>query len=778
METGRLKVTVNKNKPPRVQLEYQGRIISPPQAEIDQRLWNGIEKRDGEEVEFHLVNGQPKGVQPMNGGTDAPVAARAGYFHNPYNFIPSPPRKQLDGPLGDHVSVSQDTLHLDRYSGVLRVRMTVNTPLLLPDTEKFTEAPNGHKTFPVRLDREGKPLVPASSVRGMLRSTYEAITNSRFGCFSNTHQSRLAFRMDTKEGLVLVPARIQDGRIQLMCGSSKIGNRGPDGPQYAAWLPRYFGERKSTANAVVYPDGSLPQHGQQVECWLEQFEHQRARFKYWAVRVIVPIGTPLGVEPEPTKDSGGNHKPLAVAMKRGKGWVCVTNANIKGKHDERVFFNETDLISSAVSDAHRSQWRELIENYQSIHQDELKDRKKAIQRPDEYLGQTPGKTAWSRHVYNSTELELVDGTLCYARLNERGEVVALFPVMLSRELYADSPWNLLHQSLRPANSIDQLSPADRVFGWVRNSGVTDGDKTEPAAIRGMLRVGPVKCETTNCVEKFPKALPLAILAAPKPQQGRFYVGTPQGTSQSSGAYLSKKDAGYASNKLLRGRKVYPHQNLPTNHWDAPLVDRTQRPPDDEMGHRQEYRRPQKNSAEQQDSQNRSILGWVKPQTLFTFDLHISNLSAVELGALIWLLSQPEDHYFRFGGGRPFGFGSVHLALGSSDLRTGKDLVGRYSAWVSPSPSDHCDYARQEFEKAVQQSYSAPFTQVPFIKAVLSAFRGTHNPVHYPRISSAPDPDGKSYEWFVKNEKSDRPSVLPEIYNDQGLPITPSERPKR
>ena len=37
--------------------------------------------------------------------------------------------------------------------------------------------------------------------------------------------------------------------------------------------------------------------------------------------------------------------------------------------------------------------------------------------------------------------------------------------------------------------------------------------------------------------------------------------------------------------------------------------------------------------------NRSIRAWVAPETTFTLDLHITNLSQIELGALVWLLTR-------------------------------------------------------------------------------------------------------------------------------------------
>jgi hypothetical protein len=127
-------------------------------------------------------------------------------FHNPYNFVPAPPRNTNDPDLGDlekKPPVDQSAFMEDRYTGSIRVRMTAKTPLLVPDTnlERVQESPNGHKTFPLRVDANGRPLIPASSVRGMLRSAYEAVTNSRFGRFSrDQHGDRLAFRMDAKKG--------------------------------------------------------------------------------------------------------------------------------------------------------------------------------------------------------------------------------------------------------------------------------------------------------------------------------------------------------------------------------------------------------------------------------------------------------------------------------------------------------------------------------------------------------------------------------------------------
>lgn len=588
LERGELvvKETRKKGEPSLIQVRIGTALFNPARGEISQSVLDRLAELRGKEVEFERVGGQPKKIREVGGSfvppqrdvseggrargqsgrgggfqSDRPQSHQGGRevlphgrrdFHNPYNFIPAPPRNRSDPDLGDQHPVDQDAFLTDRYSGSIRVRMTAKTPLLVPDTERAHESANGHKTYPLRADSDGKPLIPASSVRGMLRSAYEAITNSRFGRFSESHKQRLQYR-------------------------------------------------------------------------------------------------------------------------------------------------ET-------------------------------------QQPFRKLA------------------------------------------------FGASAWDLLHESLHPADSIDKLSPADRVFGWVRIDADTGSrSRGERLASRGLLRVGPIRCEssTADAVERFADpGVPLAILSAPKPQQGRFYVAqSSNGEAQRDG--LSKQDAGYALRKGLRGRKVYPHQKaLPGTHWENPIQDRTQQA-QGTPAHYQEYRRPPK-TGQERDEQNRSILGWIKPGAKFTFDLQVQNLSAVELGALLWLLELPEDCFFRFGGGKPLGFGSVRLKIESIDVRTGNELRTRYDAWYEATPpNDPRTEATKAFRGAVVRAYppaAGGFDNVVFIRSFLIACRGHADnlPIHYPRATAdgqpgPPSPDGESFKWFVANERDHSRHALQDIASDAGLP---------
>ncbi|MCS7021143.1 MAG: TIGR03986 family CRISPR-associated RAMP protein [Gemmataceae bacterium] len=818
MAEGKLEVTsgkrlivkfVNPNGKPMTGQIPQGELSADlARLATDRRT---IDQLNGVEVEFELQGAVPKQIrrkgQPFVAsvsGTGQPQAARGsknpkhqqqqhphaptaapparelpGEFHNPYNFIPTPPRKIEHPELGDHPPVGHHVLYPDRYTGVIRVKMTVITPLLLPDAANAVDVGNEHKSFPVRVDAQGNPYVPPTAIKGMLRSAYEAVTNSRLAVFPGSeadgerhatgHGMRLAFRRPAR--VEVVPARVEqcdNQHIQLRI-LSQLWMRAP------ARLPRYLQrpaaqqqKRKGEAQAALrYADGSLPQHGDHVQVQVDN------------------RGKVTQIERWTNKTTGQ------------EGWVLITEPNIGNKKYERVFVvsNNDRILNFRGAEAVRirQMWRELILNYQQTHEKDLEERQKRNQSPQDYLGDKPGQTAWSRHVWDKQYVELRPGTLCYVRLVNNSTIQGIYPVTISRDLYAVSPLQLLDPSLRPATALEQLSPADRVFGWVNQQGA--------GAYKGNVRIGPVTCLTpaAQAIEWFNShnrnldgeearrepGLPLAILGQPKPQQARFYVARSlQGEPQDS--HLTKEQAGYAPGKGLRGRKVYPHHaGLPDDHWDNPLQDRTQQPV---SGHFQEYRRPRLNGQEQRDNQNRSIQGWIRPRTEFCFDVHVTNLSKVELGALLWLLTLPEHHYHRLGSGKPLGFGSIRLQIDPAftQLWSGTGWQQFYASLDDTElPSADQQQLIQAFQQAVCQAYGTaqtPFKEVPFIKAFLRMATGHTDglPTHYPRVRIAdgpvpPHPEGKAYEWFVENERAHKQGVhhgytLPALADDTGLPL--------
>jgi CRISPR-associated protein (TIGR03986 family) len=761
-------------------------------------------------------------------------------FHNPYNFIPAPPPvTDSNAPLGHRKPPGHQCWHKDLWSGRISVSIEAVTPLLIPSAQGISRGASDHKTFDVRMVN-GRPHLPVTTLKGALRSAYEAITNSRLGVFEE-HSDRLAYRMDVSTGLQMVPARVNGSgaarTLQLFFGSHANGSwpqqhgntlGPPGGLMYAAWLKRY-GPRNGNSNQTT--DGLL--HRQRVWCRLQRVTRNPEKwtevpFDFW--EVVDLNDDPALLDLAKTAYASPRYTPRpGVFLGPVEGYICETNQNIGKKHDERVFFttNPAGPLAAGWNAGWDNAWRELIGNYREQAQKPL--RRRGATPPWRWLGKGIGDTAFSRHIYAADAERLKDGDLCYALCDTTGGIHGLYPVMVSRELHGLAPGQLLHEKLQPATTLEELSPADRVFGWV---GEASGNQRTQAVTqhRGQLRIVDTRFDETCAVANAPLAnfpesgLPLAILGAPKPSQSRFYVAeNPDGGAQADGR--DKGNAGYNQDRGLRGRKVYPHQPpRSAQYWDAgqAMADAqrhmtqtksaagVQLPPDPQGQNFREYVRRAGTTAEagkatvdheQRDSQNRSIRGWIKPGARFTADIDVTNLNTEELGALLALLTLSDNRCLKLGGGKPLGFGSVKIKLEALDVATGQDKAQSLRALTEPpsrrkSGADAIRWAQtafvQPFWRALWDAYGdremdpPRVSLIPFYSAFLAAVQGfgANEAVHYPRLDAWPNPAGENFEWFKENERGNANSPRRKALSDlrvQGtdrLPRYPRPVPKK
>lgn len=109
----------------------------------------------------------------------APAAVLGAKFHNPYTFIPFPtsaPRRCPPTPL----TIDEDPAEREhRFTGILDVKLRTLSPLLTcSPLAKGDES--GHKTFEA-LRIENDVIVPASGVRGALRTLMSVLTGGTLG---------------------------------------------------------------------------------------------------------------------------------------------------------------------------------------------------------------------------------------------------------------------------------------------------------------------------------------------------------------------------------------------------------------------------------------------------------------------------------------------------------------------------------------------------------------------------------------------------------------------
>ncbi len=783
------------------------------------------------------------------------TAKAESHFHNPYNFIPTPDGIPKAGnPLSHHAPCGHHAYQPDRFSGRLTVNLTVATPLIVGDTSREDRDDRGHVTVGV-LEEGGRPVLPITSFKGVLRAAYEAVTVSRFGVFNTGEHGELpGRRMNASEGLGMIPARISDdgAALELWMGDhtpaagpswetkaptwnprARQGRglwQAPNGEMYAAWLPTYdnrAGENTGGPNLassrVRYPGGAEPQHGEAVVCWLRKVRKSNDKgekvFEYWRVEDIRRGHDPAALPPQASQGlrRGGSHEYVVQKEIKAIGYVCLTGQNFSRKHDERVFFvplsggrrGADARIGAEQLQTWKARWKRLVEDYRAVAETTRKQQRKhgnGTYPDDAYLGKDPGKTAFSRHVYAPDALELGPGSLCYALMGRDGkQFVGLYPVMISRELGDFAPVEAVPDNILPAERMEDLSPADRVFGWVSQKGSSRGGRN---MWRGQLRIAAldhVPVPGHQPIADFRKidnghGLPLAILSTPKPQQGRFYLGADRAGTPATEGPAHAAESFYTGNpgrKAIRGRKVYPHHRHAagvSNYWNA--VEAFARPAaplkQDGVTCYREYVHPATDPRERRSDQNRSITGWVTPGTVFLAEIDVVNLSAAELGALVFLLTLPEGHFFRMGYAKPLGFGSVRAELAAVEIADGAALAADY---LGPDGKGAAGGRRHDtvaalledggpleaFRSALSDLFAGrpDFEEIAVIRAFKTAAAGFPDrlPVHYPRAGQGdpvrppvpPNPNGENFQWFGANvnETTGPHLALPPLWPPEG-----------
>jgi CRISPR-associated protein (TIGR03986 family) len=698
------------------------------------------------------------------------------------------------------------------WTGSIRLRIEVVTPLVVLDPESRTELSrgSGHESFEC-LDH-----LPSSSLRGCIRAAYEAVTNSRFGAFAQSEP--LAYRMETGEALSLVPVRIvkgKQGELKAMLLTGTTGQNPQTRPNalYAAWLPRYrkYGrgskpdrKKHEDSEALKLPTtGKPPAHGDRVWAVVRLRRHSRRPFDFWEAESLHQGPEQAGKRKRELESAArwgggrrtrqGGERYLVI-----EGWCCVTGPNVMNKHAERIFFHfherGREAPQCALPGKVIARYSRLIADYRGLHEEE---RKRLGPKMADYRGHRIGETGFSRHVWAPGADKLSPGDLVYARVSPDWQrIEALYPVMISRKLYECSPADLASdRRLLPARSLDELSPAERLFGWTAPEA---GEGAAGYASRLRIEVEPLPA---GAIEQLPgEGLTLPILGSPKPAQGKFYVAR-DGNGRAQSAGLSRERAGYsdAETKGLRGRKVYWHHRGRENTEDPGYWDPRDPGEVAPSGCRREYRAPLgPDGKPRRSDQNRTIRSWIRPGTVLWAKLELRNVTTEELGALLWMFSLDRECHFRLGFAKPFGLGSVRISIhrpedggGALPLTRGEALRARYcgsetSAQCSPE-DQHA--AIEAFQRAMVATYGDDgdagrlageelrrrFLELPFIAAFLAAARGprTGLPIHYPRKRFVPDPEGKNFEWFVRNDgRQGAKLTLPDATSDRGLPYDP------
>jgi CRISPR-associated protein (TIGR03986 family) len=714
------------------------------------------------------------GFRPATVGR-APDAS--GYrFLNPYNFVRWLRPPQTFGDETELLARCAPPPH-DRYvglSGTISCQLEAVTPLFIADAElaesSEEDQKRGHKTyrfFRYDFGSGHEPALPASSLRGMLRSVFEAATNSCYAHFN--YDARLSYHLPANEALKLVPGRVeyseQKGwQLRLLPGTARLViNDRPHDKLYAGRVERYEalapGRRRTDRGGRP---GSVPKLFKPAQ--LGDLCHGEACFALLQELQFPPVWNVLAVARQASDLRPGPGQRVV------SGYLCLNNQNIESKRFERFFFRDPSNTSGTelvpLPEPVRAKYADLLADYQDRHKDTIKKWRERGDQPDhpriekDDQGRVKKEAAFSRFVIGGPKT-LQAGDLVYAMLSgsvQEPRVEFLVPVAVPRVGYERKPAQLLPRHLWKCEDYDHLCPACRTFGWVYGHEDSPEQKIEQrAAYAGRIRLqhGRLIESQRAAPRKFPSPVTLAILSTPKPTTTRFYLRS-GGKSLRTG--LDDYQVGYDnSENVLRGRKLYRHHGHGSDegYW----TDKNR-----------EYR------IDKKSDQNRTLDDALLPGSRFEFELHFENLAPVELGALLWTLQLEGSQYHRLGLGKPLGFGSVRLTVDEGSVRL-LEPEERYTSLMSaaerPASAEERQFWLDSFKAAMARAYESKFEELPSIKDLLALLSDPPLalPIHYPRPDVRPSEEGRNYEWFIGNNRNPRARLVLELPGEErGLPL--------
>lgn len=440
-------------------------------------------------------------------------------FLNPYNFVRYLPEPAAapDDPDAQLLGRCAPPPH-DRYVGLTgRITCTLETvtPLFISDSHEVKEYPvtnapdKKHKSYRF-FQVEGKDAIPATSLRGMTRSLFEAVTNSPFSVFDG--DERLEYRIDPAEarrfkpGIVRsLPADGQSGVIAL-CEEAKVS--------------AYYDD----------PEGNVLD-----DSWT-------CGEKAWAIVGKTKNNVPM------VETISRDHRALASdGHQVREGWVKVTGQTIDTKRNESFFYFKGDPAKASTVSFDTERERD----FNTILLAQLHDRKEDFHSQVQSERLSPGNLVY-------VELDPED--------NKKVRNIALARV--ARLRYRNPiGGDLLPDHLKPSERYDQLDIASRVFGWVKAT--RDEDRNARVAYAGRVRFSHATLTEDGDKGVYDKELPLAILGEPKPTTTLFYLRKKEGAwsedeRKKTGA---AETIGYDGPNQLRGRKFYRHHGAALNRLE-------------------------------------------------------------------------------------------------------------------------------------------------------------------------------------------------------------------
>lgn len=525
----------------------------------------------------------------------------------PYNFVPLP-NKIFSVEEGIEVNgkkVQPWKMH-DQFvpgtrSGWIDLKITTLTPLFIRGAAVQTDGEWDRRDTRLRpepyVNNDGVPVIPGSSLRGMIRSLVEVLSFSKI---SPVTDERPFFRTVAKDRIGIAYRNRMIHSDQKPQGGYVRKRRNQWVIVPATEVLRVHRDKLNICglnipiiqNPSYYPNWN----GQQKPCWF-----RRDSLKRWMVEDF--------------------------SLEHQAGWeegVLVLTGSAPNKKHEFVFVGE---IAAKPVEIPEGIWRRFHDEDQLTQWQEkafIKDKP------------SPGCRKAKGHLRDGEPVFFLADDLTKSEENPDG-LLFFGRAQMFRFPYDQSPWDLIPEKLKNAG----LDMAEALFGLV-----TQGWAEQDCAIKGRLFFED-SAAIGEDFDWFENIMVPHILASPKVTCFQHYL-TQDGTKNSTEltTYL------VGDHTTIRGTKNYWHrwndvQGLAVvkeevNKHDDLLKDLLK-----------------KETKEITDSQH-TVIRPVKENVVFFGRVRFENLSDIELGAFLAALDLPEGLAHKLGMGKPLGLGSVRI----------------------------------------------------------------------------------------------------------------------
>lgn len=748
------------------------------------------------------LNVTSEGVRPGQGHRpQRPASTNVSHFarfHNPYHFIPipdSPPRQshtvrideffadtgpKLEGAERRGHAYSHATYH--GLSGRIICSLMTESPVFVGAGR--TAGTSGQaavvESASCPSPHHRVPMIPGSSLRGMISSLAEAVTNSAMRVVEDRS---LSYRKDIRAALNCMGMVLREGDRWFLRPLTRPPKSSDQSLTHE--FQRIFDDDYETGVRIYI--GHYKSSDWLAE--LKSYRHDDPEF-YYLPQSMIRYNAFQGGD-------AGKTRPISQSE--------YEQLDNKDDYIRGILYV---LGRSAVRDLPDNKMRELFIPYpQHV------ESRPVFHLPKETLD-TFHSIADERHDDTETDCEkMLPYTPRGTRRNDNpeqygarvrlkhGDIVYFSVAKGSNGWFVDEVsfsaiWRgqkrhngrlvTTHSFLEEANpdlvplgspSRRRLTPAELLFGVVEEKSKGIGSTSSKArAYASRVRITEARVQPRSNHDYFEDETTLKILDGPKPPSPALYFKPKVGSG-----YISKDDLNPELH-TIQGRKMYLHQypeprgNPPRAPWESRLT----RPGDP-------------NSRLEQKAK---IRPW-KAGLRFYFHVDFDNLSEWELSLLLYVLRPTDTFRHKIGLGKPIGLGTVSIRpegvfLVNRSQRYLRDNLTdpRYAAVHLTSDARVAEWpSRYDTERRAadgvaprawrpddEKNVFSPEPSVARAIALLGDPQCLRAPVHYPQLGSISLDEEKfemeHFKWFVENTRNRYEALEAISESTKQIPVLP------